>query len=55
MRLWDPETARCLHTINRHKQSVSALCFSPDGQFIASGSVDQTMSVWSVKVRFYSC
>lgn len=49
VRLWDPETAKCLHTLSRHKQSVSALGFSPDGQLLASASTDQTMNIWSVK------
>jgi len=35
------------NTLNGHRESVSAVSFSPDGKFIASGSVDQTLKLWN--------
>ncbi|KAJ3129726.1 hypothetical protein HK100_008462 [Physocladia obscura] len=32
-----------------HSQTINTLAFSPDNNFLASGSVDQTLRVWSVE------
>ncbi|MHA1819133.1 MAG: WD40 repeat domain-containing protein, partial [Promethearchaeota archaeon] len=29
-----------------HSSSVSSVCYSPDGKYIASGSYDKTIKVW---------
>ncbi len=31
-----------------HDQEVSALCFSNDGNFMATGGADKMVKVWSV-------
>jgi len=38
-----------VRTLEGHSWSVYSVSFSPDGQWIASGSYDNTVKVWSVK------
>jgi tetratricopeptide (TPR) repeat protein len=43
--MWDT-IGKLLHTLNGHTDRVNALAFSPDGQYIVSGSYDNTLRVW---------
>ena len=36
-----------LHLLTYPNHSVNAVCFSADGKFIASGSDDNTVKIWS--------
>ncbi|HIK13283.1 MAG TPA: serine/threonine protein kinase [Oscillatoriaceae cyanobacterium M33_DOE_052] len=36
------------HTLTGHMQPVSAVCISPDGQILASGSDDNTIKLWEI-------
>ena len=47
VRLWDVERGDCLHTLTRHKEPVYSVAFSPDGKFLASGSFDKCVHIWS--------
>ncbi|MEN9520746.1 MAG: hypothetical protein RLZZ381_3334, partial [Cyanobacteriota bacterium] len=34
-----------------HKQGIGAISFSPDGNTLASGSIDQTIRLWGVATK----
>ena len=49
VKLWDPETGRRLHSLERHTEPVYSVAFSPGGEYIASGSFDKCLRIWSAK------
>lgn len=49
VKIWDPETGKCIHSLEKHTQPVYSISFSPDGRYIASGSFDMRCLVWNVK------
>lgn len=46
--LRDTVTGKSKHILKGHKDFVSILLFSPDGETLASGSKDQTVHLWDV-------
>jgi len=38
-----------LQTLFGHENMVVCVCFSPDGRYIASGSIDKTIKIWDSK------
>ena len=46
MRLWDVESEKLLHSFEGHKGWVYSVGYSPDGQYLVSGSRDKTVRVW---------
>ena len=45
----DITTGKCTHTLRKHSHPIYAIAFSPNGDFVASGSFDQFLNIWSVK------
>jgi WD40 repeat protein len=39
----------CLQTLQGHSGWILSIAFSPDGQWLASGSCDRTVKIWSVQ------
>ncbi|HOK23808.1 MAG TPA: WD40 repeat domain-containing protein, partial [Candidatus Hydrothermia bacterium] len=54
IKLWEVSTGKLVRTFEGHKLGVNAVCFSPDGKYIASGSEsvlgssDNTIKLWEV-------
>ncbi len=46
--LWDVATGILRHTLQGHADWVTSVAFSPDGQTLASGSLDGTVLLWDV-------
>ncbi|KAJ6245312.1 wd40 repeat protein [Anaeramoeba flamelloides] len=49
VRLWDIESGKCKHILEKHQGPVYPISFSPDGKYIASGSLDKHLYIWSVE------
>ncbi|TMW92845.1 hypothetical protein EJD97_012486 [Solanum chilense] len=49
VKLWDVELGRLLQSLNGHREVVYTVAFSPNGDYLASGSLDKCMNIWSVK------
>jgi WD40 repeat protein len=49
IRLWDAETGLLLRTLEGHTVAVVSLAFSPEGQFLASGSYDGELRLWGLR------
>ena len=47
IRLWEVEKGACLHTLKKHDDPVYSVSFSPDGKYLASGSFDKWIYIWS--------
>ena len=45
LRVWDPDSGRCLHVLQGHSQWIRCLAVLPDGR-IVSGSEDHSLRVW---------
>ena len=44
--IWDPLSARCLHVLRGHGETVWSLCARHDGMGLVSGAADNTLRVW---------
>ena len=49
VRLWDVINGSCIQVLNRHRDSVYSVAFSPSGKYLASGSLAGQLYIWDVK------
>ena len=49
--LWDLQLKQLLQELIGHDGSVTCLAFSPDGDWLVSGSDDHTLRIWDAKGR----
>ncbi|KAL6073861.1 Transducin (beta)-like 1 X-linked receptor 1, variant 2 [Balamuthia mandrillaris] len=55
IKLWEVERGTCLYSLTKHTDPVYSVAFSPSGEYLASGSFDRCLHIWSVKVMSHSC
>ncbi|XP_068335753.1 WD40 repeat-containing protein HOS15-like isoform X3 [Pyrus communis] len=51
VKLWDVEQGKLLCSLDGHREPVYSVAFSPNGEYLASGSLDKSMHIWSLKER----
>ena len=49
VRLWDPSTGLLLRSLDGHTSGVTHLLFSPENQFLVSGTYDGTLRIWGIR------
>ena len=49
VRIWDVQTGELLRILEGHLNGVSQVSFSPNSQFLASGSYDGSLRIWGIR------
>jgi WD40 repeat protein len=49
--LLDVKKGELVHVFSGHQNVVICVAFSPDGQFLASGSADDDVIIWNLRMR----
>lgn len=48
IKIWDVRKGKCKKTLQGHNNTIRTITYSPDGNFIASGSEDKDIRIWNV-------
>lgn len=48
IRLWNPRNHECMYVLKGHSMQIYGLSFSYTGEYLVSGSADQSIKVWKV-------
>ena len=48
IKIWDFDTGKLLKSLEGHEEEVCCVSFSPNGDYIASGSEDTTIKIWNM-------
>ena len=46
--IWKVSSGKRIKILSGHSRSVCSVVFSPNGNYLVSGSEDKTIGVWSV-------
>ncbi|CAK7337758.1 unnamed protein product [Dovyalis caffra] len=49
VKLWDVELGKLVCSLNGHREPVYSVAFSPNGEYLVSGSLDRCINIWSLK------
>jgi WD40 repeat protein len=47
--IYDPATGNLIQTLEGHKSDVTAVAYSRDGNYLASGGVDGSLLIWNIQ------
>ncbi|KAK4853552.1 hypothetical protein QYF36_010777 [Acer negundo] len=48
VKLWDVELGKLFCSLNGHRDPVYSVAFSPNVEYLASGSLDKSVHIWSL-------
>lgn len=49
IRIYDLLTSKCIYTLKGHSGTLTSICYSSDGKYLASSSNDGIIKIWEVK------
>ena len=49
VRIWNVESGDCIKILEGHTNGVLGVSFSPNNQYVVSGSNDTTVRIWDVE------